>query len=645
MGKTRSGTRRGRGEDGDQRRHLRVRTLLLLVVLVPTLGTIVLASIAGAAARVERDAAARLSDEARELTTTVAVLSVLTDEEVVSKLLAIASEFGLGIDQASEAFGSDYGDQLVDARAALDRNDAVQSQASFSGPLANLRATRERLDAGEASFEDVDAAFHQLAQAVDDQWALRIARLDAALASDSLPAELHHRVDAISGVFDSLIVGNLRASLVSRLLLGDETATTARELLEAQTRFEVVVEGFAPLLGPRGQAAWRGHASDPAALRFEATIDAAADRVLNDAVEPVTTDPATLGADFADAQTWASTFTSTVVFAAEDLEQEAAEHAGAADLHLRTQVGLAVLLTVLALAGAGYLARSLTGPVRRLEQAAHRVQSGDFGLERIATEGPKELARTAAAFNEMTATLASVEAHAVALADDPDDAVLSEELPGRTGRALQVALNRLRSSIRMADQQRRELQQLATHDSLTGLLNRAAAFQMIERDLSRSRREGGLVMALFIDLDDLKQINDEHGHAAGDDALRLAAEALRASTRESDIVARLGGDEFLVAGMVLEERAEVGRLADRLLAAVGSQVVQTVGESIPLRCCVGVAVTPEGHVTVEELVQYADSALYQAKRTGKHRVAWHDDDDDATARGGALPTAGAAPER
>lgn len=642
MGTTRSGTRRGRSEDSDKR-HLRVRTLLLLVVLVPTLGTIVLASIAGAAARVERDAAARLSDEARELTTTVAILGVVTDEEVVSKLLAIASEFGFGIDQSSEAFGSDYGAQLDDARAALDGNDALQSQASFVGPLANLRATRERLDAGEASFEEVDAAFHQLAQAVKDQWALRMVRLDAALAADSLPAELHQRVDAVGGAFDSLIVGNLRASLVGRLLLEDETATATRELLEAQAHFDVVVEGFAPLLGPRGQEAWSAHASDPAALRFEATIDAAADRLLTEAVEPVTTDLSTMGAVFADTQTWASTLTSTVVAAAEDLEQEAADHTGAADLHLRTQVGIAVLLTLLALAGAGYLARRLTGPVRRLEQAANRVQSGDFDLDRIATDGPKELARTAAAFNEMTATLASVEAHAVALADDPDDAVLSEELPGRTGRALQVALNRLRSSMRMADQQRRELQQLATHDSLTGLLNRAAAFQMIERDLSRSRREGGLVMALFIDLDDLKQINDEHGHAAGDDALRLTAEALRATTRESDIVARLGGDEFLVAGMVLEERAEVGRLADRLLVAIGSQAVQTVDAPVPLRCCVGVAVTSEGHSTVEELVHFADSALYQAKRTGKHRVAWHD--DDATARGGALPTAGAAPDR
>src|SRR3546814_18648043 len=72
---------------------------------------------------------------------------------------------------------------------------------------------------------------------------------------------------------------------------------------------------------------------------------------------------------------------------------------------------------------------------------------------------------------------------------------------------------------------------------------------MLDHDLARMERSGGTVMALFVDLDGLKPINDAHGHAAGDDALRLTAEALRAATRSADIVARIGGDEFLVAGV------------------------------------------------------------------------------------------------
>src|SRR3546814_6265442 len=88
----------------------------------------------------------------------------------------------------------------------------------------------------------------------------------------------------------------------------------------------------------------------------------------------------------------------------------------------------------------------------------------------------------------MAGTLSAVEAHAVALADDPEAPLLSESLPGRTGRALQVALNRLRSSMQVAEQRRRDLEQAATHDALTGLLNRAAAFEMLDHDLARMER-------------------------------------------------------------------------------------------------------------------------------------------------------------
>src|SRR3546814_3968943 len=100
----------------------------------------------------------------------------------------------------------------------------------------------------------------------------------------------------------------------------------------------------------------------------------------------------------------------------------------------------------------------------------------------------------------MAGTRSAVEAHAGALADHPEAPLLSESLPGRTGRALQVALNRLRSSMQVAEQRRRDLEQAATHDALTGLLNRAAAFEMLDHDLARMERSGGTVMALFVDL-------------------------------------------------------------------------------------------------------------------------------------------------
>jgi diguanylate cyclase (GGDEF)-like protein len=221
----------------------------------------------------------------------------------------------------------------------------------------------------------------------------------------------------------------------------------------------------------------------------------------------------------------------------------------------------------------------------------------------------------------MTDTLAAVEAHAVALADEPDAPFLDDPLPGRTGRALQVALNRLRASMLMAEETRRELAHAATHDELTGLLNRGAALAMIERDLAGAARTASSVMVLFVDLDDLKLINDRHGHATGDDALRVAASALLAATRKSDVVARIGGDEFLVAG-IESDRAEIERLAERVRRAVASSQVITAAGPITLRCSIGAATSGPRATAVDELIKRADAALYAAKGNGRNRVAW-----------------------
>src|SRR5690606_6822126 len=125
-----------------------------------------------------------------------------------------------------------------------------------------------------------------------------------------------------------------------------------------------------------------------------------------------------------------------------------------------------------------------------------------------------------------------------------------------------------------------------------------------------------------------KPINDQHGHSAGDDALRLTARALRDATRASDVVARLGGDEFLVAGVLpsggseSEVEAEAEALAERVLDQVRQQAVAVEGTRIPLRCSAGSAASDPG-ATAEALVNEADAALLAAKRSGKDRMGWY----------------------
>lgn len=155
---------------------------------------------------------------------------------------------------------------------------------------------------------------------------------------------------------------------------------------------------------------------------------------------------------------------------------------------------------------------------------------------------------------------------------------------------------------------RAELEHRATHDALTGCLNRAAAGTEIDR-LLRDRRE---VVVAYIDLDRFKSINDEFGHAAGDEALRVAARRLHAATRPGDLVGRLGGDEFVVI-CTSDGTLDAATLAHRLTAAING-VVTFARQRIPLWASVGAALSSADDIDFEAVLHRADAAMYLAKR-------------------------------
>ncbi|WP_239988556.1 sensor domain-containing diguanylate cyclase [Paramagnetospirillum kuznetsovii] len=167
-----------------------------------------------------------------------------------------------------------------------------------------------------------------------------------------------------------------------------------------------------------------------------------------------------------------------------------------------------------------------------------------------------------------------------------------------------------------------QLRKLATIDDLTGTLNRRAFFSAAELEIERAARYGGLVSVVMFDIDHFKQVNDRHGHAVGDQALRSAAAALRANLREIDILGRLGGEEFaaLLPETGLDGAVEV---AERLRAAVASIafVVDGGGDSLRLTGSLGVAERRPDELTVDPVLARADAALYRSKETGRNRVS------------------------
>jgi diguanylate cyclase (GGDEF)-like protein len=170
---------------------------------------------------------------------------------------------------------------------------------------------------------------------------------------------------------------------------------------------------------------------------------------------------------------------------------------------------------------------------------------------------------------------------------------------------------------------REQLRIQATHDGLTGMLNRTAILRTLVAEMDRARRENRTVVVALIDLDHFKRINDRHGHMAGDDALRWFAAAVGAAIRPYDHAGRYGGEEFLLVLTQIPREIVEQRLI-RLHAAISNLQVCERGTQFTLNCSMGATVfdPPSQAGSVESLLTLADQALYAAKAEGRNRIVF-----------------------
>ena len=182
---------------------------------------------------------------------------------------------------------------------------------------------------------------------------------------------------------------------------------------------------------------------------------------------------------------------------------------------------------------------------------------------------------------------------------------------------LQELKARLRVGKRILELHEQLLSQ-ASHDSLTGLLNRSAILDTLQKELIRSARAGSPVSIIMTDLDHFKNVNDTYGHLAGDAVLREAARRMSASLRVYDSVGRYGGEEFLVVapGCGVTDGVD---LAERLRKCICGGPIDASGDTISVTMSFGVAATCDMK-QVNELLRVADEALYAAKKAGRNRV-------------------------
>ena len=177
-----------------------------------------------------------------------------------------------------------------------------------------------------------------------------------------------------------------------------------------------------------------------------------------------------------------------------------------------------------------------------------------------------------------------------------------------------------------------ELEFLAHHDPLTQLPNRVLFLSRLQHSIDKSHRDSKQLAVLMLDLDRFKDVNDSFGHPAGDDLLRMVSERLLHRLRATDTICRLGGDEFMVLLEEINHAEAAARVADSIIAALSEIWRLPMGNEVRIGVSVGIALFPEHGTAAAELIQHADTALYQAKKEGRNRFKYFSEDLTRAAR-------------
>jgi len=183
--------------------------------------------------------------------------------------------------------------------------------------------------------------------------------------------------------------------------------------------------------------------------------------------------------------------------------------------------------------------------------------------------------------------------------------------------ATQVKLKNLYDELQ---EKNRMLEELSKKDGLTDLYNRRYFQERVTEEFSRARRYDFPMSFIIFDIDHFKKINDTHGHPAGDEVLRYIARMLASHIRDVDVAARYGGEEF---GLILPHTklSNAVNVAERIRQQIGAKPVELQSSSIPVTISLGVAGIPDNNPkSADELIQFADDALYKAKQAGRNRT-------------------------
>lgn len=209
------------------------------------------------------------------------------------------------------------------------------------------------------------------------------------------------------------------------------------------------------------------------------------------------------------------------------------------------------------------------------------------------------------------------------LAAGADDYIIKPFDSGELGARIEAGRRLLEMGTKL-NEARLALAHEATHDSLTGTLNRRAILDALGREMARAGRSGASLTVGICDIDHFKDVNDRFGHMVGDEVLSGFTRLLQSRFREYDLLGRFGGEEFVVVTPGLSAD-DAPALYQRFLESIAEKPLPTLGGDVSITISIGVR-TWDGEEKLESLLTAADTALYRAKREGRNRVCVHGDD-------------------
>jgi diguanylate cyclase (GGDEF)-like protein len=610
----------GRSRAGVRGWHPGVRVILALVVLLPVLATGIFTTSGVASGWSFRQHAQVVARDAQQLQTVAEARAQMNPLSV--PLLAVSYSAQLGISESVLDTllkpAVPFRVQLAQGTSRISGYPTFSSTPTLRADTAQLQALIPRVMANTVSFTTAHDFMAKMSADIDNIWYQKYNQLQADISTWQAPGSFEVHAAALRQTYQAFLTGGHEVEGAIYVLQGTGPASAKQELIQSAGGFNTATSEFAGHLSPMAQAAWSHIQHDPADVHFAGTVNQGLGVALNGSPPPFAGNLAFAGSSMVPGLHYLANLNSLVTAASRDLHNTALALASSATHRLVSEIVFLAVLIAISVGGVFIAGRVLTRPLKRLATTASLVHNGDFEVPPLPETGPREVVTTTAAFNDMSSTLKAVESTAVALGDE-DLSHLEQlnPLPGRTGRALQASVDTLSRRIREREMHRQLLHEAATHDQLTGLLNRAAVLDHLTNDVSRRREAGETVAVLFIDLDELKPLNDTYGHEVGDAAILNTALALTEATDTCDVVGRLGGDEFLVI-LCPEHSYDGSGATERIHRSVSQHAIRIGDTFVPLAASVGVALSQcDSGTDPMKLVRQADEAMYEAKKAAR----------------------------